>query len=232
MLLLVHQQSGSAGAEPTGEEPSRHRWDTFAFSPTICTRERLLRHPSVNIAAVAGRKALVRRGPHQSHRHSRRGHMIAARRRLVARLHRRWTLESIVHVVAMSAAGTVLDINGNGTSWVATDLEPRAEDGSRTGSRRPAALLDQLRAGDLLGTTFGLSATPNQLTNQVHPAMRSGLSSKTGCTVMTQRFLAFVAAAIGQEAAVLRAEIATAPLVRAGPDSAAPTPPPGISRSN
>jgi hypothetical protein len=30
--------------------------------------------------------------------------------------------DSIVHVVTLSSRGTVLDVNGKGTTWVATDL--------------------------------------------------------------------------------------------------------------
>jgi hypothetical protein len=92
----------------------------FTFSPTICTENGGFGISSVNIAAVAG------------------GKLWYARTDSITSPFSPWNQisedvasspdcaiggrESIAHVVALSSAGTVLDVHGKGTSWVTTDL--------------------------------------------------------------------------------------------------------------
>jgi hypothetical protein len=94
---------------------------TFALSPTICTEKGGYGVSSVNIAAAAG------------------GRLWYAKTVSIEAGFSGWidtgvdiasspdcTIaggpESIVHVVALSATGTILDIHGKGTAWTATDL--------------------------------------------------------------------------------------------------------------
>ena len=103
----------------------------------------------------------------------------------------------IVHVVTLSASGTVLDINGKESSWVVTDLgNPAcvltvvAPSHALTAARACLSSAGQVIS---LETKFGLSATPYQSTNQLHPARSSGLFAKIGCIcAMTQLFFALV----------------------------------------
>jgi hypothetical protein len=92
----------------------------FAFSPAICVEIGSFGIYSVNVAAVAG------------------GQLWYARTSTITSPFSSWApiaaapasspdcavvgSDSIVHIVALSGAGTVLDVNGKGTSWVATDL--------------------------------------------------------------------------------------------------------------
>lgn len=93
---------------------------TFAFSPTICVQIGEFGVYSVNVAAVAGTQLWYANAPSISSAFS------------------DWTpiaadptsapdcaivgADGIVHVVVLSAAGILMDVNGKGTSWVATDL--------------------------------------------------------------------------------------------------------------
>jgi hypothetical protein len=96
---------------------------TFSFSPTVCTENGSFGSVSVNLVAAAG------------------GQLWFAKTASVLDGFPSWTpiagepasapdcaiaggTESIVHVVTLSAAGAVLDINGKGTTWVVTDLGP------------------------------------------------------------------------------------------------------------
>jgi len=114
----VISSSGSYWAEPV-KLPAPV--GTFTFSPAICTENGGFGKSSVNIAAVAG------------------GRLWYARTASITmEAFSSWTMvandaasspdctvigaESVVHVVVLSAVGTVLDVNGNGTNWVATDL--------------------------------------------------------------------------------------------------------------
>jgi hypothetical protein len=92
----------------------------FAFSPTICTENGGWGSLSVNVAAVSG------------------GKLWYARTDSITSPFSSWTKvndevasspdcsaggpESVIHVVALSAKGTVLDIHGKGTNWATTDL--------------------------------------------------------------------------------------------------------------
>jgi hypothetical protein len=114
----VINSGGASWAQPVKLSPPL---GTFSFSPAICTENGGFGVSSVNVVAVAG------------------GRLWYARTSSITSPFSSWTMiameaasspdcvvaggpGSIVHVVTLSAAGTVLDINGKGTSWVATDL--------------------------------------------------------------------------------------------------------------
>src|SRR4030095_12867362 len=94
---------------------------SFTFSPAICTENGSFGVYSVNVVAVAG------------------GQLWYAKTDSIISPFSSWAMiandaatspdcavaggpDSIVHVVTLSAAGTVLDVNGKGSSWVVTDL--------------------------------------------------------------------------------------------------------------
>jgi hypothetical protein len=94
---------------------------TFSLSPAICTEDGGFGVLSVNVVAVAG------------------GQLWYSRTSSILTPFSSWTAidadpqsspdcaiaggaDSIVHVVTLSNMGTVLDINGKGTTWVVTDL--------------------------------------------------------------------------------------------------------------
>ena len=94
--------------------------ESFAFSPAICTEDGAFGVYSVNVVAVAG------------------GRLWYASTPSIGTAFSSWTMiatdaasspdcavvgaDSIVHVVTLSSTSTVLDVNGKGTSWIATDL--------------------------------------------------------------------------------------------------------------
>jgi hypothetical protein len=94
---------------------------SFAFSPSICTENGTFGVYSVNIVAVAeGRLWYARTSSLASPLSP--WMMIGTDVATSPDCAVAWGPDSIVHVVTLSAAGTVLDINGKGTTWVVTDL--------------------------------------------------------------------------------------------------------------
>jgi len=93
---------------------------TFTFSPTVCTENGGFGVTSINLVAAAG------------------GQLWHSQSSSITSAFSSWAPiasapasspdctvtgpQSIVHVVAASTAGTVLDVNGKGTTWVVTDL--------------------------------------------------------------------------------------------------------------
>jgi len=121
VLAIYYNVINSAGASWQAPVKLSAPVGTFTHSPTICTENGAFGVFSVNVVAVAG------------------GRLWYARASSITSSFSSWTMitmdaasspdcavaggaDSIVHVVTLSAAGTMLDINGKGTSWVATDL--------------------------------------------------------------------------------------------------------------
>jgi hypothetical protein len=119
IYYYVVNSGGAHWADPVGLSPPI---GTFSFSPAICT-ETGGPGNSVNVVAVAG------------------GQLWYSKTSLITESFSPWTAiaadpqsspdcavadetEGVVHVVMLSGTGTVLDVNGKGTTWVVTDLGP------------------------------------------------------------------------------------------------------------
>jgi hypothetical protein len=120
MLSVYYNVMNSGGAN--WAEPVRLSAPvgTFAFSPTICTENGGFGVSSVNLVAAAG------------------GQLWHSRTSLITAAFSSWTPiadgpasspdcvvtgdQGIVHVVTLSAAGTLREVSGNGAAWAVTDL--------------------------------------------------------------------------------------------------------------
>jgi hypothetical protein len=114
----IINSGGSHWADPVKLSPPT---GTFAFAPTICTENNGVGVVSVNVAGVAEGKLWYARTPSISTAFSS-WTQIAADVASSPDCTIAGATNSIVHIVALSTGGAVLDINGNGTSWVVTDL--------------------------------------------------------------------------------------------------------------
>ncbi|HEY7371007.1 MAG TPA: hypothetical protein VIF57_02440 [Polyangia bacterium] len=120
-LALEYHVTNSAGGHWADPVKLPAPVDTFTFSPAVCTESGGYGTTSINLVAVAG------------------GQIWYARTSSITDPFSSWTsiaaapasspdctvagaAESIVHVVALSGTGTILDLNGKGTTWVVTDL--------------------------------------------------------------------------------------------------------------
>ena len=119
-LAIYPHVISSGGAAWTDPVKLQSPAGAFAFSPAICVETGSFGIYSVNVAAVAG------------------GQLWYARTSTITSPFSSWTpiapapasspectvvgSDSIVHVVVLSDAGSVIDVNGKGTGWVATDL--------------------------------------------------------------------------------------------------------------
>jgi hypothetical protein len=99
---------------------------TFSFDPTVCAESGASGSFSINVAAVTGHTlwfagtARIPVWPEFSQWEMINSDAASSPDCVVMRATP--NIEAVIHVVALSARGTILDVNGNGTSWVTTDL--------------------------------------------------------------------------------------------------------------
>lgn len=120
-LAIYHYVTSSAPAYWASPVKLLPPLGSFTFNPSICTENGAYGVYSVNVVAVAG------------------GRIWYARTSSITSPFSTWTMigtdaatspdcavaggpDSIVHVVTLSTAGALLDINGKESSWVVTDL--------------------------------------------------------------------------------------------------------------
>ena len=120
MLAVHYNVMNSGGASRADPVRLSAPVGTFAFSPTICTENGGYGVSSVNLVAAAG------------------GQLWYSRTSSITAAFSSWTpiadapasspdcfvtgAQSVVHVVTLTAAGTLREVNGNGTAWTVTDL--------------------------------------------------------------------------------------------------------------
>jgi hypothetical protein len=98
----------------------------FAFNPTICAETGFSGSSSINVAAVSGHElwfAGTTRTPAWPPEFSwATTSTDAASSPDCAVLRETPDQDAVVHIVTLSARGTIVDVQGNGTSWATTDL--------------------------------------------------------------------------------------------------------------
>ena len=120
MLAVHYNVMNSGGASWADPVRLSAPVGTFAFSPTICTENGGFGVSSVNLAVAAG------------------GQLWYSRTSSITAAFSSWTpiadapasspdcfvtgAQSVVHVVTLTAAGTLREVSGNGTAWTVTDL--------------------------------------------------------------------------------------------------------------
>ena len=214
-LVVYFHVLNSGGAhweEPVNISPPL---GTFTFSPTVCTENGSFGVTSINLVASAGGQLWYSQSPSITSAFSSWAPIASAPASSPD-----CTVtgaQSIVHVVATSTAGTVLDINGKGTAWVVTDLRRPALTRLSGQILGQPALLQEVRAGDLLGDDVRVVGDPEPVDEPVTASEQVGptRAEDLHALVPDAGLLGVdVAAAVGEEPAVLRAEIGHTPLSR------------------
>jgi hypothetical protein len=124
LAIYPFSRSGTSWLDPFKlESPAQ----TFAFNPAICADNGFSGSFSIDVAAVTGHDLWfastprIPNGPIQFSSWT----MInddAGSSPDCAILRANPNLDAIIHVVTLSSSGTILDIQGNGTSWATTEL--------------------------------------------------------------------------------------------------------------
>jgi len=100
----------------------------FAFSPAVCAESGVSGSFSINVAAVTGNDlwfagtARIPTWPEFSQWEKITTEAASSPDCVILR--ETPNIEAVIHVVTLSARGTIVDAHGNGTSWAMTDLGP------------------------------------------------------------------------------------------------------------
>jgi hypothetical protein len=139
VFLAGFDSRGALAVYPLLRSSGGNLWDvpvklgspsgTFAFSPTICAETGLSGSSSVDVFAVIGSEVWFAGTPRlaglsQFSPWTKVGVDAASAPDCVVLRENPNVVDAVLHVVTLSSHGTVLDLHGNGTDWLATDLGP------------------------------------------------------------------------------------------------------------